>query len=145
MKVSLLALSIICFAFTIELFIGTTAAAPEPVLDTSGQKLRTGVKYYILPVTRGKDGGLTVSSTGNDTCPLFVVQEKFELLKGTPRMDEIIRQVVKWPYARYYRTTMAMSRCSGLVGLGGMVAGFMLFSECDGGRFDSSQWRVLRR
>ncbi|XP_020213156.1 kunitz trypsin inhibitor 2 [Cajanus cajan] len=75
---------LICFAFTF--FIVTTGAAPEPVLDTSGQKLITGVKYYILPVTRGKGGGLTVASTSanNDTCPLFVVQEKLEVLKGTP-------------------------------------------------------------
>ncbi|KAK7315098.1 hypothetical protein VNO77_33630 [Canavalia gladiata] len=85
MRTSLLAFSIICFAFTIELFIGITAAAPEPVLDISGQKLRTGVKYYILPAIRAKGaGGLTAASTGNDTCPLFVVQEKLESLRGTP-------------------------------------------------------------
>lgn len=55
------------------------------MLDISGQKLKTGVKYYILPVTRGKSGGLTVSSTdANNTCPLFVVQEKLETLNGTP-------------------------------------------------------------
>ncbi|KAK7380140.1 hypothetical protein VNO78_32588 [Psophocarpus tetragonolobus] len=84
MKVSPLAFSILSFAFTVELFIGTTAAAPETVLDTSGHKLRTGAKYYILPVLRGKGGGLTVSSSGNDTCPLFVVQEKLQVMKGTP-------------------------------------------------------------
>ncbi|XP_061348030.1 kunitz trypsin inhibitor 5-like [Gastrolobium bilobum] len=84
MKTSLLAFSIFCFAFTIELFIGITAAAPEPVLDISGHKLRTGVKYYILPVTRGKGGGLTVASRGNNTCPLFVVQEKLDVFNGQP-------------------------------------------------------------
>ncbi|RDX71191.1 Kunitz trypsin inhibitor 2, partial [Mucuna pruriens] len=84
MKASPLAFSIICFAFTIDLFIGTSAAAPEPVLDISGQKLTTGVKYYILPVLRGKGGGLKVASSGNNTCPLFVVQEKLEVLNGTP-------------------------------------------------------------
>ncbi|KAL2334380.1 hypothetical protein Fmac_015593 [Flemingia macrophylla] len=86
MKASPLAIfCIICFGF-ITLFIGAIAAAPEPVVDTSGQKLRTGVQYYILPVTRGKGGGLTVanSSTGNDTSPVFVVQEKLEVLNGTP-------------------------------------------------------------
>ncbi|XP_027358810.1 kunitz trypsin inhibitor 2-like [Abrus precatorius] len=84
MKTSIFAFSIIFFLFTIELFICITAAAPEPVLDISGQELRTGVKYYILPVIRGKGGGLTVASTGNNTCPLFVLQEKLEVLNGTP-------------------------------------------------------------
>ncbi|ESW24531.1 hypothetical protein PHAVU_004G138500 [Phaseolus vulgaris] len=84
MKASLLPFSILFFAFTIQLFIGIAVAAPEPVVDTSGQKLRTGVKYYILPVFRGRGGGLTVSSSGNNTCPLFVVQEKPEVLNGTP-------------------------------------------------------------
>lgn len=83
-KVSPLVFSILFLAFTIEPFIGIAAAAPEAVLDTSGQKLRTGVKYYILPVFRGRGGGLTVSSSGNNTCPLFVVQEKLEVSKGTP-------------------------------------------------------------
>ncbi|XP_057446653.1 kunitz trypsin inhibitor 5-like [Lotus japonicus] len=86
MKTSQLAFSIICFAFTTEFLIGiASAAAPEPVLDISGQKLRTGVKYYILPVLRGKGGGLTLTSSGNinnNTCPLHVVQEKLEVLKG---------------------------------------------------------------
>ncbi|XP_057443454.1 kunitz trypsin inhibitor 5-like [Lotus japonicus] len=85
MKTSLIAFSFICFTFTTELLIGLTiAAAPEPVLDTSGQKLRTGVNYYILPVLRGKSGGLTVESTGNKSCPPNVVQAKLEVWNGTP-------------------------------------------------------------
>lgn len=88
MKTSLLSFSIICFAFTTELLIGITSAAPEPVLDISGQKVRTGVKYYILPVIRGKGGGLTISgrsgALANNTCPLYVVQEKLEVKSGTP-------------------------------------------------------------
>ncbi|XP_057443452.1 kunitz trypsin inhibitor 5-like [Lotus japonicus] len=74
----LLAFSFICFV----LIVLTSAAAPEPVLDISGQKLSTGVSYYILPVLRGKGGGLTLASRGNTSCPLYVVQEKLEVLKG---------------------------------------------------------------
>ncbi|KAK7270705.1 hypothetical protein RJT34_26062 [Clitoria ternatea] len=84
MKTSFLPFSFICFVFTLQHLIGTTHAAPEPVLDITGQKLRTGVKYYILPLIRGRGGGLKVASTSNNTCPLFVVQEKLEVLKGTP-------------------------------------------------------------
>ncbi|WJX66944.1 hypothetical protein P8452_51449 [Trifolium repens] len=59
----------------------------EPVLDISGKKVTTGVKYYILPVFRGKGGGLTVSNvnnlnSGNSTCPLYVLQEKLEVKNG---------------------------------------------------------------
>ncbi|XP_057443451.1 kunitz trypsin inhibitor 5-like [Lotus japonicus] len=73
MKTSLIAFSYICFAL---IGITTSAAVPEPVLDTSGQKLTTGVKYYILPVV--KSGGLTLESTGNKSCPISVVQSKFK-------------------------------------------------------------------
>ena len=79
MKTSLLAFSIIFLAF-----ICKTIAAPEPVLDISGKQVTTGVKYYILPVIRGKGGGLAVANHGenNQTCPLYVVQEKLEVKNG---------------------------------------------------------------
>ncbi|CAL0322317.1 unnamed protein product [Lupinus luteus] len=84
MKTSLVAFSFLCFSLSINLLIGITAASPEPVLDTSGQKLETGVKYYIVPVIRGRGGGLTLKTSGNNTCPLFVVQEKNEVFNGLP-------------------------------------------------------------
>jgi hypothetical protein len=82
MKTSILAFSLISLAF-----ICKTIAAPEPVLDISGNKVTTGVKYYILPVFRGKGGGLTVTNvnnlnSGNNTCPLYVLQEKLEVKNG---------------------------------------------------------------
>ncbi|KAK2421578.1 miraculin [Trifolium repens] len=82
MKASVLAFLLISLAF-----ICKTIAAAEPVLDISGKKVTTGVKYYILPVFRGKGGGLTVSNvnnlnSGNSTCPLYVVQEKLEVKNG---------------------------------------------------------------
>ncbi|XP_073220630.1 kunitz trypsin inhibitor 5-like [Cicer arietinum] len=82
MKTFLLAFSIICFVF-----ICKTIAAPQPVLDISGKKVTTGVKYYILPVIVGNGGGLTVTSiadNNNNTCPLYVVQEKQEVQNGQP-------------------------------------------------------------
>lgn len=54
------------------------------MLDISGQELRTGIDYYILPVIRGRGGGLTLASTGNETCPLDVVQEQQEVSNGLP-------------------------------------------------------------
>nr|5YH4_A Chain A, mirauclin-like protein [Vitis vinifera] len=59
-------------------------SAPDPVLDTEGKQLRSGVDYYILPVIRGRGGGLTLASTGNENCPLDVVQEQHEVSNGLP-------------------------------------------------------------
>ncbi|EOY09863.1 Proteinase inhibitor I3 [Theobroma cacao] len=65
---------------------GSTGATDglDPVLDISGEELRTGTDYYILPVIRGGGGGLTLASTGNETCPLDVVQEQLEVSNGLP-------------------------------------------------------------
>ncbi|XVF30310.1 hypothetical protein REPUB_Repub16aG0045700 [Reevesia pubescens] len=66
-------------------FLLCANAAPDPVLDITGKKLRTGTNYYILPVFRGRGGGLTLaSSTRNETCPLDVVQEQLEVSNGLP-------------------------------------------------------------
>ncbi|MBA0814181.1 hypothetical protein Gohar_020024 [Gossypium harknessii] len=69
-----------------SLVLGSTIASDEfdPVLDISGQELRTGIDYYILPVVRGRGGGLTLASTGNETCPLDVVQVQQEVSNGLP-------------------------------------------------------------
>ncbi|KAJ7976150.1 Kunitz type trypsin inhibitor / miraculin [Quillaja saponaria] len=74
--------SFLLIAFTSNPLLGS--ATPEPVLDISGQKVRTGVNYYILPVIRGRGGGLTLSTIGNNSCPLYVVQENLEVLNGRP-------------------------------------------------------------
>ncbi|KAK8590152.1 hypothetical protein V6N13_088933 [Hibiscus sabdariffa] len=73
-------------AFTF-LFFGSSIASDEPeaVLDISGQGLRTDADYYVLPVVRGRGGGLTLDSADNETlCPLFVVQEQLEVDTGLP-------------------------------------------------------------
>ncbi|XP_028803206.1 kunitz trypsin inhibitor 2-like [Neltuma alba] len=59
------------------------AATPEPVLDISGEKLKAGESYFVLPAGRGRGGGLTFGTFG-DSCPRVVVQERFETSKGEP-------------------------------------------------------------
>ncbi|KAF8396294.1 hypothetical protein HHK36_017910 [Tetracentron sinense] len=59
-------------------------AASESVRDITGRKIRSGVDYYILPVVRGRGGGLTVGSSRNGTCLLDVVQEQYEVSNGLP-------------------------------------------------------------
>ncbi|KAE8692807.1 putative Kunitz family trypsin and protease inhibitor protein [Hibiscus syriacus] len=76
-------------ALTFLLFSSTIAAdQPDAVLDVSGQELRTGTDYYVLPVIRGRGGGLTLGSATNADpntgCPLVVVQEQLEVSSGLP-------------------------------------------------------------
>ncbi|ESQ35013.1 hypothetical protein EUTSA_v10008818mg [Eutrema salsugineum] len=65
----------------------TTEATVEPVIDTTGKRLRSGInyKYYILPVARGGGGGgLTISKSENTTCKKSVIQENYEVSQGLP-------------------------------------------------------------
>ncbi|XP_057804126.1 LOW QUALITY PROTEIN: kunitz trypsin inhibitor 5-like [Salvia miltiorrhiza] len=75
-------LSLCCILLSI--LISTATAAPPPVLDIEGKQLRAGADYYILPVVRGRGGGLTLAATRNETCPLDVVQERLEVKNGLP-------------------------------------------------------------
>ncbi|CAF2109209.1 unnamed protein product [Brassica oleracea] len=80
--------SLLCIFLLLAVFIShrgaTTEAAVEPVTDIYGQRLRAGTKYYILPVVRGRGGGLTMSKAENKTCPKSVIQERFEVSNGMP-------------------------------------------------------------
>ncbi|KAI3949890.1 hypothetical protein MKW92_003913 [Papaver armeniacum] len=50
-----------------------------------GKALRTGVEYYILPVIRGRGGGLALEKKLNGSqCPLEAVQEQAEVSNGLP-------------------------------------------------------------
>ncbi|TKY66238.1 Kunitz-type trypsin inhibitor KTI1 [Spatholobus suberectus] len=69
-------------AFT--LYLPSTTA--QPVLDTDGEVVENRVAYYMLPVLRGKGGGIELAATGNETCPLTVVQSRREVSKGIPIM-----------------------------------------------------------
>lgn len=65
---------------------GGAAAMPDPVLDLDGKGLRTGQEYYILPVIRGRGGGLTLANTAvHGRCaPDYVVQAQSEVDRGIP-------------------------------------------------------------
>ncbi|KAK6921317.1 Proteinase inhibitor I3, Kunitz legume [Dillenia turbinata] len=56
----------------------------DPVLDTNENIIQAGTDYYILPVLRGKGGGVTLAGVRNETCPLYVVQEQLEASIGLP-------------------------------------------------------------
>ncbi|KAI7753039.1 hypothetical protein M8C21_016794 [Ambrosia artemisiifolia] len=73
-----LLLSIILFSFSLA------QPSPDAVRDIDSNLLRSGTKYYILPVFRGRGGGVTLAPTRNESCPLDVVQEGFELQNGLP-------------------------------------------------------------
>ncbi|KAF8048994.1 hypothetical protein N665_2334s0005 [Sinapis alba] len=64
--------------------VATTEAAVEPVTDIYGGRLTSGTKYYILPVVRGRGGGLTMSKAENKTCSKSVIQEQYEVSNGLP-------------------------------------------------------------
>ncbi|TKY66245.1 Kunitz-type trypsin inhibitor KTI1 [Spatholobus suberectus] len=67
-------------AFTSYLPSATTAF----VLDTDDDLVLNGGTYYVLPVIRGKGGGIERAATGKETCPLTVVQSRNEDSKGLP-------------------------------------------------------------
>ncbi|KAL3374294.1 hypothetical protein AABB24_005987 [Solanum stoloniferum] len=54
----------------------------ELVLDVSGNAVRRGVNYYILPADRGNGGGLQVASIRNRTNLLVVSQNADESVIG---------------------------------------------------------------
>lgn len=56
---------------------------PDPVVDTLGNNLEASSHYYILPVIRGRGGGLTLGPRGS-SCPLHVIQERQEIKNGLP-------------------------------------------------------------
>lgn len=85
MKATLLIiLPFLLFALATQPLLGEAAEEPEAVRDTNGDKVRAGTNYYILPVFRGRGGGLTMGRRGKKTCPLDVVQDKYEVSKGLP-------------------------------------------------------------
>ncbi|XP_059649937.1 kunitz trypsin inhibitor 5-like [Cornus florida] len=58
-----------------------------PCFDSSGEKLQTGVDYYILQAVSGSGGGLTLGRNSNGSnCPLDVVQEQSNGSNGLPLM-----------------------------------------------------------
>lgn len=60
------------------------SSTADDVLDTDGDVLQNGGTYYVLPVIRGRGGGIERAKTGIENCPLSVVQSHDELSKGKP-------------------------------------------------------------
>ncbi|XP_031379665.1 alpha-amylase/subtilisin inhibitor-like [Punica granatum] len=54
--------------------ISSPAASQNPVLDTDGNPVQSGVQYYVLPGVTDVAGGLTLVRR-TDQCPLYVGQE----------------------------------------------------------------------
>ncbi|KAK4269867.1 hypothetical protein QN277_022967 [Acacia crassicarpa] len=77
MKSSLIAL------FTLFAFIASSAKA-EFVVDVNGDPVINGGTYYILPYIWALGGGVGLAKTGNETCPLTVVQSRAEVDNGLP-------------------------------------------------------------
>ncbi|PWA71509.1 proteinase inhibitor I3 [Artemisia annua] len=65
-----------------NLFIVTISS--NVIYDSSGNKLLRGIPYYIIPLLRGSGGGLTLTQTKKNTCPLNVTQEPFDVNHGVP-------------------------------------------------------------
>ncbi|KAJ6823563.1 putative alpha-amylase/subtilisin inhibitor [Iris pallida] len=64
----------------------TNTSTSTIVRDVEGKPLRRGHEYYILPVIRGRGGGLALSQRDEtaNTCPLYVTQESHETSNGLP-------------------------------------------------------------
>ncbi|XP_039138922.1 kunitz trypsin inhibitor 5-like [Dioscorea cayenensis subsp. rotundata] len=63
----------------------TTTASNDTILDIAGDNLRPGTKYNILPVFRGRGGGISLAHLNHSSsCPLAVVQELSEVNAGQP-------------------------------------------------------------
>ncbi|KAL4583790.1 hypothetical protein LXL04_008374 [Taraxacum kok-saghyz] len=67
---------------TISISMGQPS--PDPVRDLDGNLVRAGTEYYILPVFRGRGGGVTYGRRRNESCPLDVVQADLEIDNGLP-------------------------------------------------------------
>ncbi|XP_059300056.1 kunitz trypsin inhibitor 5-like [Lycium ferocissimum] len=73
----LLSLSIIPFILA--------GSSPSPVLDINGDKVQAGPNYFILPVIRGRGGGLTPYNVKqNNTCPRDIMQWNYNDEPGLP-------------------------------------------------------------
>ncbi|KMT13681.1 hypothetical protein BVRB_4g080640 [Beta vulgaris subsp. vulgaris] len=68
------------------LIFSTLCIATAVVIqDTDGDALRNGGQYYIIPVSAGFQGGLTLKSKAdNSPCPLYITRDKVETSRGIP-------------------------------------------------------------
>ncbi|VVA95135.1 unnamed protein product [Arabis nemorensis] len=71
------------FYFVIALTAVLASNAYGAVNDIDGNPI-FGDSYYVLPVIRGRGGGLTLAGRGNQPCPYDIVQESSEVDEGIP-------------------------------------------------------------
>ncbi|XP_061375345.1 kunitz trypsin inhibitor 5-like [Gastrolobium bilobum] len=65
---------LVLFVLSIESLLERANNSPDQVVDTSGEKLMVGAKYYILPVSATKVTSFVLARVvTNKTCPLDVV------------------------------------------------------------------------
>ncbi|XP_061351738.1 kunitz-type trypsin inhibitor-like 2 protein [Gastrolobium bilobum] len=84
MKPTLFTLSFLLFAFISKLPLAFSDDV-EQVLDINGNPIFPGGKYYILPAIFGPPGGgVRLGKTGNSKCPVTVLQDYSEVIKGLP-------------------------------------------------------------
>ena len=101
MKSTLLTFSLLLFSFTYF----PLAFTDELIEDINGNLVFPTGKYYIAPLmSKGGGGGLKLGKTGNSDCPVTVLQEFSEVVRGFP-VRFIIRSGIK---PGFIRTTDAL-------------------------------------
>ncbi|KAM0938771.1 putative proteinase inhibitor I3, Kunitz legume, kunitz inhibitor STI-like superfamily [Dioscorea sansibarensis] len=82
MKLSII---ILFLSLSFSTLTSITTGGNDTILDIAGDKLRPGTKYNILPVFRGRGGGLSLARLNDSSsCHLAVVQELSEVNAGLP-------------------------------------------------------------
>ncbi|RDX57616.1 Kunitz-type trypsin inhibitor KTI1, partial [Mucuna pruriens] len=76
--------------FLLSAFISYLPSATAlPVFDTNGKMLTNSSTYHLLPAEAGDGGGILAVATGNESCPLTVVQSPSSSSLGLTVMFEI--------------------------------------------------------
>ncbi|KAG2252987.1 hypothetical protein Bca52824_083123 [Brassica carinata] len=71
------------FYFALVLTLALATKTYGAVLDIDGDIIFRG-SYYVLPVIRGRGGGVTLQGRGGELCPYDIVQESSEVDEGIP-------------------------------------------------------------
>ncbi|OMO67988.1 Proteinase inhibitor I3, Kunitz legume [Corchorus olitorius] len=86
MKMKIARVSLLLF-LSVAILLGLANASdkPEPVLDTDGDEVRTGVEYFVVSAIWGAGGGgLAIGRSSKQPCPEIVVQNGRDIDNGIP-------------------------------------------------------------
>ncbi|MCD7453918.1 hypothetical protein HAX54_022674 [Datura stramonium] len=76
---------LLLFSLSIIPFNLAGSSSQSPVLDINGDEVQAGPNYFVLPVIRGRGGGLTPFNVKqNNTCPRDIMQWADEDEEGLP-------------------------------------------------------------